>query len=458
MQKRLQKLKGLYKYLVASIILAIPLFPKFPLINIFGTYVAVRLEDFLLLFTFIIWFGLSLSALKKFIKNSIYRSILLYLAVGFLSTLFGIIILKTVAPQIGFLHWLRRVEYFTAFFIGILAIKNRPKDIHFYFKLIPLVIIFIFIYGYGQRYFGWPIIITQNMEYSKGVALRWIPGSHINSTFAGHYDLSTYLVLVLPSIVLGFFLIKGTLSKIIFGSTFFFSLWLMVNAASRISLVSYLASVIVALILVKRYRAIIAVTLITIVFVGFSSNLIARYTRVFEVAKEKLMSFDIKAITLNQDVYASDDSVLPRRENIVPTPTPPPVFEDRSTSIRLNVEWPRALRAFAKNPLLGTGYSSITLATDNDYLRLLGETGLLGLASFFLILIRIVLTFIKEYPFGKSFKGTELIFLCGIFSALIGILMNAAFIDIFEASKFAISFWLLLGMAVALLADKAYEE
>ena len=458
MQRHSQKLKGLFKYLVASIILVIPLFPKFPLFNIFGTFVAIRLEDFLLLFTFILWFVLSFPLLKNFVRNDINRAILIFLATGLVSTFFGIIVLKTVAPHIGFLHWLRRLEYFTAFFMGFLAIKNRPKDIDFYFKLIPLVIIFTFIYGYGQRYFSWPIIITQNMEYSKGVALRWIPGSHINSTFAGHYDLSTYLVLVLPVIVLGYFLIKGIISKIIFGSTFFFSLWLLVNAASRISLVSYLVSVIIALLLVKKYKAIIIVSLITIIFVGFSSNLVSRYTRVFEVAKEKLLSFNIDKYVLNHEVYASQDTILLRRDTVVPTPTPPPVFEDRSTSIRLNVEWPRALRAIAKNPLLGTGYSSITLATDNDYLRLLGEVGLIGFASFFLIMARVILTFIRKYPFFKNYQKTELIFVCGIFSALVGIFMNALFIDIFEASKFAISFWLLLGMAIALIKQKSYEE
>ena len=38
----------LYKYLVAAIIVIIPLYPKFPFIRIPGTYVSIRFEDFLL--------------------------------------------------------------------------------------------------------------------------------------------------------------------------------------------------------------------------------------------------------------------------------------------------------------------------------------------------------------------------------------------------------------------------
>ena len=62
----------------------------------------------------------------------------------------------------------------------------------------------------------------------------------------------------------------------------------------------------------------------------------------------------------------------------------------RSFQIRLNIEWPRAIRAFWKNPFLGTGYSSITIATDNDYLRILGETGIFGLLSFVLLFFVLV--------------------------------------------------------------------
>ena len=124
---------------------------------------------------------------------------------------------------------------------------------------------------------------------------------------------------------------------------------------------------------------------------------------------------------------------------------PPP--EDRSTAIRLNVEWPRAVRAFFKNPLLGTGYSSITLATDNDYLRALGEVGLLGFLAFLLIILKIGLK-ARGVVFSRAPIESEKAIAIGIVGGGLGFLANALFIDVFEASKVAITFWLLMGLLI----------
>ena len=123
----------------------------------------------------------------------------------------------------------------------------------------------------------------------------------------------------------------------------------------------------------------------------------------FDVSFQKIMEIKIlNYYIFNNTVYAQDNLLLERKQLNI-TPTPPPVFEDRSTNIRLNVEWPRAIRAFSKNPLLGTGYSSISLATDNDYLRALGEVGFLGFISFSLIFVKLIEVLIKAYR--KSVLG-----------------------------------------------------
>jgi O-antigen ligase len=148
---------------------------------------------------------------------------------------------------------------------------------------------------------------------------------------------------------------------------------------------------------------------------------------------------------------------------ITPIPTPTPSgkryvyygggeeapLEDRSTTIRLNVEWPRAIRAFLKNPLLGTGYSSITLATDNDYLRALGEVGLFGFLAFVFILVKIGLE-ARKIVFSKIPIEVEKAVLIGLVGGALGFLANALFIDVFEASKVAITFWLLMGLLIGI--------
>jgi hypothetical protein len=375
----------------------VPLYPKFPFLRVPGTFVSIRIEDLLLAFASVLLFVALIPNIVSFLKDKITISVLVFLFAGFVSLVSAIVVTHTVEPHIGLLHWVRRIEYFVPLFLGMEAIRRDRKNVEFFIKVLIIVVGISFIYGLGQRYAQWPVIITQNEEYSKGVALRWAPGSHINATFAGHYDLSTFLVLVLPILITCLFVLKGKFTKLILLFSIFGGLWLLVNGASRISLVSYFGATTIALFLARKYIAIPIVLVVTILFVGFSSNLISRYTRIIEVTIKEFQSYSISV----PSAYASED-VIPRTI-ITPTPTTPPVFEDRSTNIRLNVEWPRAIRAFTKNPLVGTGYSSITLATDNDYLRLLGEIGLLGFLSFFLIWTQIGIEAIQSFPFSKKY-------------------------------------------------------
>ncbi len=447
MNTKKELLNNIIKYTVAAIIIAVPLFPKFPFIAVKGTFVAIRLEDLLLAFSSFLVIYAVFPKIHTVFKDKLNMSILIYIISGVISLFSAIYVLHSVNPLLGLLHLIRRIEYFVPFFLGYEAIRRDRKNLIFFIKIILIVLVFVFIYGYGQKSFGWPVIITQNEEYSKGVALRYMPGGHINSTFAGHYDLASYLILVLPMIYSAIFLLKNNINKLLLSVPFLMGMWLLVNTASRISLVSFLFSACLSLIFVKRIKAVPLLIVITIIFASYSTNLIARYQRIIEV-------IDLKFSQINYSISpvfaAEENDVLPKRKVEILSPTPVPVFEDRSANIRLNVEWPRALRAFSKNPLLGTGYSSITLATDNDYLRLLGEVGIFGFVAFILLILRIIINLLYKYPFSKTFKGIELAYIAGISAAIPGVLINSFFIDIFEASKFAISFWLFIGILISL--------
>jgi hypothetical protein len=127
----------------------------------------------------------------------------------------------------------------------------------------------------------------------------------------------------------------------------------------------------------------------------------------------------------------------------------------RSGEIRFNVEWPRAITAYHKNPFSGTGLGSLTLATDNDYLRLLGESGLLGLITFLIIPFYFFLKTIP-YIFKKKLISSDypvLIF----FACMITFLVNAVMIDVLEASKTAYLFWIMMGFYYYLLQNKSHE-
>jgi len=408
--------KSVNKYLVTLLILFIPLYPKFPLFTVPGSSVAVRLEDFVVLFALLIWVFFNASKIKSLLRIKITHAVLLFFLVGLLSVLSGVFLTNTIDLQLGVFHLVRRMQYILPLFIGMTAVSSK-EDLHYYIKLLGTVIVFALVYGIGQKYLHLPIITTQNSEYAKGVALFYLPGAHLVSTFAGHYDLANFLVLISPLFVMLAAKQKKILYILFLVGIFLASLWLLVNAASRISVVTFMGSIILGLLLIRKYLWIPLIIIISFLFILTSSNLMDRYVRIFRVAAEQALT------TVITPVYAQDGEV----------------YEDRSTSIRLNVEWPRALRAFEKNPLLGTGYSSITLATDNDYLRMLGEIGAIGTLSFFLIFARIF----------EQIRKSKNIFVLAITAAIPGIMLNMVFIDILEASKFALMFWLLIGIAIS---------
>lgn len=452
MQKLLRLLEHFQKYLVAAVIIAVPIYPKFPFIRIPFSSVSIRLEDLLIFVLAITTLILLIPQIKEVLKGKIEQSILLFIGVGAVSLLSAIFLTQTVQPAIGILHWGRRIEYLIPFFAALISLKNNTKQkLNFYLVSIMIAVVIVLVYALGQRFLSWPIIVTQNLEVSKGVALRWIPGSHINSSFAGHYDLASYLILVIPIFINLIFLLKQKALKLFLIPLVLGGLWLLAVSQSRISVVSFMLATTISLILIKRTKWVPIFVLIALTVFASSPDLRARYLRVFEVGKaqiQKLLIVPVKPV-LAQEV----EGIGVRVNTTSPTPPPQEVFEDRSTSIRFTVEWPRALRALTKNPLLGTGYSSISLATDNDYLRALGEIGLLGFASFVLLLFnlgKLVVSALKT--FGEK-SAIEKSIIAGFAGSLVGLLFNAMFIDIFEASKLAISFWLMAGITVFIIRN-----
>src|SRR5581483_7537203 len=123
---------------------------------------------------------------------------------------------------------------------------------------------------------------------------------------------------------------------------------------------------------------------------------------------------------------------------------------DLSFTTRFQGEWPKTFLAFERNIFLGSGYGSVSLAVDNDYLRILGETGILGFASFLSIFLiagiyaRKVLSKVDS-PLARSL-------VLGMIAGTFGLALNGVFIDVFEASKIAYVYWTLMGITLGTLS------
>lgn len=349
--------------------------------------------------------------------------------------------------------------------------------------------------------FCFPSFQTGNEEFAKGMPLCLPYGARITSTFGGHYDLAAYLVLITPIILAVSLSFKKYINKILTFALFIAGVILLIFTASRISFASYLVAVISTLTFYRKKLFIIPILILSIFLLVISSE---------SLAKRFLSTIRISSIVTNKQGQMIGEALpqdlknkISQNKTTVQGPQPaqnlPPgsgfiglpqqstqvatdvavikktlsaqeakklklaagsiqistvsgsfliqqvLVYDISFTTRFQAEWPNAWKAFRRNMLLGSGYSTITLATDNDYFRALGETGILGLASFLFIFLILGITLKEINPSISNRFVKSLVY--GVAGGVLGLMVNAILIDVFEASKVAESLWMLLGIS-----------
>lgn len=532
-------------FLVTLFLLAfIPLYPKKPLVDVVNTWVYVRLEDFIIVAVLALWTVL-LVRKKISLKTPLTMPILLFWIIGAISTIHGVLLIfpeiANVFPNVAFLSFLRRIEYVSLFFVAFAAMRDKRMLPYVAFVLV-LTLFAVIVYGVGQRYFGFPAYLTMNEEFAKGEAIRLSLLSRVPSTFAGHYDLAAYLVLVLPIVTSLIFGVRRIFIKLILlfalGSGFI----LLYMTVSRVSFFVLFVSLAAVLFFHKRKWFLVSLPvvalLVAFLFVNFAPRLMDRFGstvkeinvlvdaqtgealgNIKDITIEDLQDRDVRQRVFHkgedldaeitgraqESLEASISAIVPvellpatgvqlvppnastgenlpqgtgyinlslspvreqRNEFFYTSPSATSSAEvqmfsgkflvkkaqayDLSFTTRYQGEWPHAIDAFKRNIFLGSGYSSISLAIDNSYLRMLGEVGFLGFVAFFIILVTIGV-YIKQVlpkvdsPFVRSF-------VIGFGAGVLGVALNATLIDVFEASKVAFYLWLLTGVTLGALS------
>lgn len=486
--------------LLTFFIFFIPLYPKFPLKIVNYTYVAIRAEDFFMVF-FVFIFLVQVIRRKIKLNRQLLWAFLIFWLMVFSAYIYGAYISRTIEfPHLGFLHSARRVEYMIVFFIAASSIKSKKQFQIILFSLIISLLI-VNLYGLGQRFLNFPAVQTMNAEFARGHLLYLTPEARLSSTFAGHYDLASYLVFLIP-IVMGIFLSIKNKSKYLILLVILLSIVILALTVSRISFFAYLISITFFLIISRKFKYFIFIVLFTALTIYLTGDLMTRFKKTFQL-KQILVNEKTGEVFIPQKITTKE---LPAGSTYIelkkPAPelikTPkdikkfgtetallkdfkkqvaqekvtkdilrtkklltaseeaklvasisaflkamPSIVADISFSTRLQVEWPRAIIAFLNNPFLGTGPSSLTEATDNDYLRWLGEFGFLGFAAFLYVLFKILQFIIVN---AKKANHSNKTLFYGLVFSIIGILINAIYIDVFEASKVAFVFWALVAM------------
>ena len=505
--------------LAGFLLIFIPLYPKWPLFDILPGYnVRVRLEDILILLAN----GcLLIQLLRRRIRIKqapLFKPILGYLLIGLLSVISAILITKTVyhewiqIAKAG-LHWFRRAEYFSLFFIFFFGLRS-VRQLRLFLMILVTAVLGVTVYGFGQKYLYWPAYSTMNREFAKGIALYLTEHARVLSTFGGHFDLAAYVMMTIIPLILLMFLLKSLIGRLVLLLLVLAEYWLLILSASRTSWLAYIAGITVAfgILLLKKSRSwvfwrwLAIVVISTGIMISFG-DLSERFSHIFKLAGVKqvlLRPFrqpPKNGIPLAQNLTPEQQlSLVATQTDIPPSPAKEPVkpldvYDDTyerlqaylastsgevfnvnysqnalkyglSAGIRLDTLWPNAIKAFKRNPLLGTGYSTLvkehvwefTIAesTDNDFLRMLGETGLLGLISFLMILYwavrRLWQAFLKSkdpFQYGLLASGVAI---------TIGLLVNAMYIDVFESSKIAYTYWSILGLLLGLAEIVVYAK
>lgn len=512
--KKLLKLldDNILRFGVAFAILFTALYPKLPSINITHTWVYVRLEDFLIVALTGLWF-IQLIRKKVSLPRPEGYAVGAYWVLGALSLAYCI---QFIIPQLGieffpsiaWLQFFRRIEYMILFFIAFSTVRNR-SDILFYVTTLIITVSLVVLYGFGQKFylfiwnlfpsffqhnqFCFPAFLTGNEEFAKGTPFCLDTLSRISSTFGGHYDLAAYLVLVIPILIALIISLRRWYFKIPLTLLTILSLEVLNFTSSRTSFAAYLFGAIGMLIIWKKKLWIIPVVIASIGVLFFLSNAtlqrFAKTVQPVQVVQLQPGSQDLQniisttqqtnankrpqspapgTVTLGNDnglangggqVLTAEDLAALENNSKISTVSGSFLLKkayalDISFTTRFQAEWPRDWRAFTYSPLFGTGYSTLTLASDNDYLRALGETGLAGFLSFFFIFIMFGL-FMREV-IGSVKDTVTRALLHGLTGGVIGLLINALLIDVFEASKVAEPLWILLGIGLG--AGKLYYK
>jgi hypothetical protein len=346
------------------------------------------------------------------------------------------------------------------------------------------------LYGIGQRFLSFPSIQSMNPAYSDGRILHLNAYDRINSTFGGQFDLAAYLTFSIP-IIFGFFYAYKQVRYIFI---YLIGFTALLYTAMRSAFGAYIVTMPVFLIINRKFKMLAFVAVASIVLTLFTGQLIKRFQETLAV-KTVYVNTQTQQKSVDQGNSPKDlphggpalSIPLVPKSNGMPVPVDPATLQkiaidqatqelkqqgkvlntgeinkraseiskylkpqksllcDISCSVRLEVEWPRAIGAFLYDPLFGTGPSSITEATDNDILRAFGEMGLVGSFFFFFLLFSICRFVLKA---RKYVPENERMIYSGFVFGVIALLLNAFYIDAFEASKVAYNFWFVAGLYV----------
>lgn len=364
-----------------------------------GRGITLRLDDFLLLIIGFSWLAkMSINKeLGLFLKTPLNKPIAYYILICLVSTLLGALFGR-VELKTGFFFVLKYFEYMIVYFMVVNHLTDKKQ----------------------ARNFMWALIIT--CAIVSVMAVYQIPsGGRVTAPFEGAEGepntLGGYLVFMI-AICIGLLLTAPSFGQgVIYLPLILLFVIPMIYTQSRSSYLAVIPVLFTFIWLSEKRNWVLVVLLLIIVSLPFTAP---------EAAKERI-KFTFTQGLNRRDVVEIGGVKL-----------------DTSSSARL-VSWREAVRDWMQHPFIGygvTGYRFI----DGQYIKVITETGLVGLATFFYLIVTIFRRIRKDFADSESrlHRGLSMGFLAGF----IGLLFHAIGSNTFIIVRIMEPFWFITAMVI----------
>ena len=412
-----------------------------PKINIIGvgkmTTAGIRIDDLIILFLLLKNYRKS-TYKNRYVQKGVQLLLLLTTA-NIISVITGIFIGLNSNILYPILVLVRKFEYFSLIFIGFNMAKKYSYNMNALENEYIRLNVYLAIIGFMQLF--------HLCNYAVSGSESDIFSGLVVSTFNGYYEYGQFLIFSLL-----FFMLKipKAQRKIKYIILFVISFILLYYTNSRTSLLCFLILFLGFLFLNKsKEKSVSLFKIVTICIFTIILSLIL--LKKINIDLGRLSNISISMLIGNftnqfkQTNFQQYYSMVKRGIRVT---TMLGNTNDLSTSIRF-FKWSAAIDGFFKYPLFGYGIG-IFHVMDGNYIRLLGETGIIGL----FLWMKYYCYYLNVF---KKRKQVKILFYF-IYLSMISVLISSTFIDMFDASKIMEFLWLIIGVGCSIISNMELDN
>lgn len=371
--------------------------------DVYGRAVKIRADDVFIILIFLGW--LARMAINKelgfFRITPLNRPIQVYLLVSLIATFYGAL-RGFIQPREASFYFLKYFEYYLLFFLVTNNIKTRIQIKRFVYCII-FVAFLIALYAWQQHMAGVERV-SAPFEIAKGES----------NTLGG------YFVLII-SIVMGLILnLERSNKKIFLYIVLCLSFTSLLFTLSRGSWIAFFASMGMLFMVTRTGKKTMVAAAVILVMLS-------------PVIMPKYVEKRVHATFVGPQTY----KILGLTFKL-----------DESAQARVD-SWQIGFARWAESPVIGKGISSAGPATDNQYTRVMIETGALGLACFIWVLVELMknsFLVLRQFWNDRFAVGIT----AGFIACLTGMIIHSFSAATFIIIRIMEPFWFLAAVVVML--------